>query len=80
MPNPYEPPTVESTDGAIPHTPHSLLPSRETETVPDESLTVAIARLFIGAAAVAILATVVLTTVAMSGYWIVSWYTRLMGI
>ena len=76
MPNPYEPPTDESIDGAIPYKPQSLLPSRETETVPDESLPVAIARLFIGAVAVTVLATLALTMVAMSGYWFVSWYTR----
>lgn len=76
MPNPYEPPTVESIDAAIPHTPHARLPSRATETVADESLTAAIVRLCIGAVALAILATVVITMVAMTGYWIVSWYTR----
>ena len=70
MPNPYEPPTDESTDE----------PSRETETAWNGSFTAEIGRLFAGAVLMTFLATLVLTTVVLTGYWFVSWYTSLMGI
>lgn len=63
-------------DGVKPHSSHAFVPSRETEVVPPESLSVTVARFFIGVAAFTLLATLLLTLVAMAGYWLVSWYTQ----